>query len=150
MLRRLRSCRALTRRLAFNLLLRDRREDPGNHLAGVGASVDAVGRGDDRGVRRLASFDDVLEFGRSTEQTVHVAGNDDVELTGVDAGHHRDELRPRLPGERRNIVVDELGRDSPAAGRDQPLAVVALAVNTELFAGSILALTEVDSGSHVS
>jgi hypothetical protein len=79
-----------------------------------------------------------------------VPRHDDVELARVDAGHHLDELGPRLAAQRRDIVVGELGGDGPAARLDQPVNVLALAVDAEPVAVAILALTEVDSGSHAT
>ena len=66
----------------------------------------------------------------------------------VDAGHHRDELWPRLATQRGHVVVDELAGHGPASRLDQSSHVVALAVDAEPVAVAVLGLAEVDSGSH--
>jgi hypothetical protein len=72
----------------------------------------------------------------------------DVDLASVDDRHHAVELRPRFAARRAHVVVDELTGDGPTARSDEPQQIFALSVDTQLLAGPVLRMSEVDRFTH--
>lgn len=58
------------------------------------------------------------------------------------------ELRPRFAARRAHVVVDELTGDGPTARSNEPQQIFALSVDTQLLAGPVLRLSEVDRFTH--
>lgn len=101
--------------LALDLALRHRTQNARDEAPAVSRGINTVGGSDDRDIGVLAAFQHAFQLGEAAQQPVHVPADNDVELAGVDAGHHRRKLRARFATQCRNVVVDELGDDGPAA-----------------------------------
>jgi hypothetical protein len=71
-----------------------------------------------------------------------------VDLASIDDRHHAVELLPRFAARRAHVVVDELTGDGPTARSDEPQQIFALSVDTQLLAGPVLRLSEVDRFTH--
>src|SRR4051794_15284709 len=101
----------------------------------------------DGDVGLLHRRDEPLQLQRRAMQPVGMPGDDHVDAAGLDRLQEREVARPPLARVRRHVVV-QVGADySPAAGRRQGRAFLALAIDAEPGVAGVTGNAAVEGGS---